>query len=831
MSLISEEENFNSQHYRGSLALTGVAIQGIASKWSQRFAADEKFQAAQRGRHDRDGDMYHMTILTPKECKGVTSLGDFSLHGLELFDLGVGVKDGCYFVIVLAPKLQKFRKTIGLGPTDLHITLGFLSSDVHGIRKDFGCLLPCPQHTVEFCESAERLLRAPSSANGRAYFQYSSIAEHAMYHGFLFGAYYYAKLTIGAAVDACATHDFLEERIQQPLTCKRLDNEAMNYGDLVCEVLNCNIYTKTSHFRQRRFYSCKIHVETHPSYYNITVNELPRNFGFVTDTLAGSSVLEYRHYFECMVPIGITDVITVMEDPLRPSLYANLPLRYHFLKVDDRTPPTMDQMRHIIQIFDAAGKVVVHCQGGVGRTATVLAAILMWTQGMTRSEAKRPLEYRKTIISESQDTFLSDWYHEVEQARSIVDASEHHHISNHAPKEKLPPILMCIGFPSSGKSAFAESLAASFGSHITRVSQDELGRRECEKMMESLSKRSGHTVILDRCNLSKEERREWLDMARHKRVWAITFTAPIEECKWRIIRRVGHPTIKKGSGERIIDAMAGNFDMPDLNEGFDKIIQVPSFDACNMLLKSWGCEVVPESTIPPEEGIIKFPRTRHVQNLGAATRDDLVMTAQEVEMTFLHHELFVEEKIDGANMGISIRNNILCAQNRSHFVSSTYHSQFKFLDKWMAKHADDLWKILESDRYVLYGEWVYAKHSILYKDLPDWFVAFDYYDKLERKFWSRPRLEKLLEGTSIQLIPLIARSTFNSAEQLRALAQTPSQFYSGPVEGVYLRRCNDSMWLTERGKIVRSDFMSGNDFWTKGGIQPNSKKTSAEYNY
>jgi atypical dual specificity phosphatase len=179
------------------------------------------------------------------------------------------------------------------------------------------------------------------------------------------------------------------------------------------------------------------------------------------------------------------------------------------------------------------------------------------------------------------------------------------------------------------------------------------------------------------------------------------------------------------------------------------------------------------------------------------------------------------------NRGISIRDNQLRAQNRSHFVTSAYHTQFKHLDKWLNQHADELWQILDSDRYILYGEWVYARHSIHYQQLPDWFVAFDMLDKLEGKFWSRPRLEKHLEGSRIALVPLVARGAFESAEQLRALLQTQSRFCHGLAEGVYLRRCDDQ-WLTERGKIVRADFMCGNEFWSKGGVEPNIKMP-AEY--
>ena len=63
---------------------------------------------------------------------------------------------------------------------------------------------------------------------------------------------------------------------------------------------------------------------------------------------------------------------------------------------------------------------------------------------------------------------------------------------------------------------------------------------------------------------------------------------------------------------------------------------------------------LPVSSIPEEEGLVKFPRTRQVLSLGGATGDDLIMTDREMEEQFLHKKLYVEEKIDGANMSLSI---------------------------------------------------------------------------------------------------------------------------------------------------------------------------------
>ena len=133
-----------------------------------------------------------------------------------------------------------------------------------------------------------------------------------------------------------------------------------------------------------------------------------------------------------------------------------------------------------------------------------------------------------------------------------------------------------------------------------------------------------------------------------------------------------------------------------------------------------------------EMEFFKFNRTRHIFDAGGngVTRDDLVMSKGESEM-FLKKSLFViEEKVDGANIGFSIdKNFVVRAQNRSHYVNSASHKQFSTLDAWIEKHSQDLLKILNPPgKYILFGEWLFAKHSVYYTGLPGHFLAFDIFD-------------------------------------------------------------------------------------------------------
>jgi len=208
--------------------------------------------------------------------------------------------------------------------------------------------------------------------------------------------------------------------------------------------------------------------------------------------------------------------------------------------------------------------------------------------------------------------------------------------------------------------------------------------------------------------------------------------------------------------------------------------------------------------------------------MGSATRDDLLLDKEHVE-EFLNTPIHIEEKIDGANMGISIKDFKIIVQNRSHYVTSAYHAQFKLLDNWVTNHMEDLWAILEDDTKILFGEWVYAKHSINYTELPDYFIAFDLYDINEGRFYSRERLENVLKSTNIHLIPTIKSGSFKTIEDIVKLVRSDSVFYNGPIEGVYVRKCNDK-WLETRSKIVRNDFICGNEHWAKGKLTKNDLK-------
>ncbi len=215
----------------------------------------------------------------------------------------------------------------------------------------------------------------------------------------------------------------------------------------------------------------------------------------------------------------------------------------------------------------------------------------------------------------------------------------------------------------------------------------------------------------------------------------------------------------------------------------------------------------------------KFPSTSHLTTLeGVEIRDDKILSEAE-RSDFLRHELVVEEKVDGANLGISFDSDgNLFLQNRGAFLHLPGVGQWKKLDQWLSPKMDALFDTL-TDRFILFGEWCYAQHSVYYNFLPDFFLSFDVYDKQAKKFFSTKRRDKLLKKMRILSVPQIAKGQYSISDIEDLLAQ--SKISDEPAEGLYLR-IDQGDWLLKRAKLVRPSFIQAvKEHWSRAAINPN----------
>lgn len=400
---------------------------------------------------------------------------------------------------------------------------------------------------------------------------------------------------------------------------------------------------------------------------------------------------------------------------------------------------------------------------------------------------------------------------------------------------KLSKMLILVGLPGSGKSYFAKHIADLHNkpnmTKLVIISQDDMGSKSaCDSALATAVK-SNKKVIVDKCSV-KQSDRDYLTriaMLDKKDVEIIYFDCSAEECIKRVKNRVGHPSINFGRGDNVVKSFEKQLEKPSASEGFKKITIISTYDESNKLLLSYGCSK-DKLILDENHRIIKFPRTHHIFGLEGTgvSRDDLVLDEAEIKK-YLNCLLILEEKVDGANLGISINEDYqIVFQNRSHYVTYTTSTQFKGLKQWEQSHSGELFQLLEPNRHILYGEWCYAKHSIHYTNLPNYFIAFDIFDKKENKFISRKRLVNLLKNTTIPVVPIIDKKIFTTIkeikEELIEYLNTKSRYRDGPVEGIYIRKNVDG-FLERRCKIVRPDFIQGiEEHWMKSGLVRNTIK-------
>lgn len=211
---------------------------------------------------------------------------------------------------------------------------------------------------------------------------------------------------------------------------------------------------------------------------------------------------------------------------------------------------------------------------------------------------------------------------------------------------------------------------------------------------------------------------------------------------------------------------------------------------------------------------VKYPRTPHLFG-SKGTEDDKHLSEADSIDFIADDSLIVEEKIDGTNVGIHFSDDgQIVLQCRGHLITEGMHPQYDLFKQWAVMKRNVLEERLVQ-RFILFGEWVHARHSIFYRQLAHYFFEFDIYDKKAEAFLDLQQRLSLLEDTGIETVPIIHQGALKR-KQLESLVG-PSQFesqFENPdtqktdnlMEGLYFRREAGGL-VTGRAKYVRPEFV------------------------
>jgi hypothetical protein len=155
-----------------------------------------------------------------------------------------------------------------------------------------------------------------------------------------------------------------------------------------------------------------------------------------------------------------------------------------------------------------------------------------------------------------------------------------------------------------------------------------------------------------------------------------------------------------------------------------------------------------------EELLQKYPRTAHLEGSRLQKGDS---DHDQVKLASIQGQYVVlEEKVDAANSGVGFSGaGDLLLQSRGHYLTGGgRENQFALFKSWATHHKDILLTRLE-DRYLMYGEWMFEKHTVYYDQLEHLFIEFDVWDKERRVFLSTAARRELLQGLPIVSAPVL----------------------------------------------------------------------------
>lgn len=253
----------------------------------------------------------------------------------------------------------------------------------------------------------------------------------------------------------------------------------------------------------------------------------------------------------------------------------------------------------------------------------------------------------------------------------------------------------------------------------------------------------------------------------------------------------------------------------------------------------------------------KYPRTPHLEGSRLQPGDE---DLSQVPFSYIKGKyLVVEEKIDGANTAISFsEEGELLLQSRGHYLTGGYRERhYNLMKQWATIQKDALYAVLGS-RYIMYGEWMYAKHTVWYDALPHYFVEFDIYDRERGIYLDTPSRRKLTQELPIASVPVLAEGSFTEKEKLlmllgdscyktedhwehlrqaaekagldaeRVLRETDP---SPTMEGLYIK-LEENGQVVDRVKFVRASFHqcvdASGSHWLERPIVPNGLSRSVD---
>lgn len=210
----------------------------------------------------------------------------------------------------------------------------------------------------------------------------------------------------------------------------------------------------------------------------------------------------------------------------------------------------------------------------------------------------------------------------------------------------------------------------------------------------------------------------------------------------------------------------------------------------------------------------KYPRTFHVHTSPGATKDDRRLSKEELDFYFSGKQVLVTEKMDGECTN-------LCPDiHHARSLDPSRHPSHAWLNTFHAHIQGDI-----PMGYRVCAEYLYAKHSIHYQDLPSYLLGFS--------VWNRDlclSAEDSLEWFNLLGI-LPVPTIYSGPFDLKIIEKTYEDYKKSkkdirPVEGWVIRNADSFFYRDFRknvAKFVRADHVTASVHnWRASRVTPNT---------
>ncbi len=216
--------------------------------------------------------------------------------------------------------------------------------------------------------------------------------------------------------------------------------------------------------------------------------------------------------------------------------------------------------------------------------------------------------------------------------------------------------------------------------------------------------------------------------------------------------------------------------------------------------------------------MIKYPRTYHFDFSPGLQNDDRRCDTNDLlKLIAEGAEFVITEKLDGGNT--CMKSDGVFA--RSH-ATPTFCPTFNYLK---SVHYAPNKALIEKDNLAVFGENVFAIHSVVYTKLTDYFFMFGIMDQVTEEFFSWDMVMAYAEEMNMPVAPVVFEGKIESLEWLENFIneQMKSESALGGEKEGFVVRVRGSFQADEFEhnvfKYVRAGHVATTEHWRKNWKQ------------